>query len=161
MEKLEIENEIEKIPRKSGIYYFFDKDNQLLYVGKAQNLYWRTDKHIKDFRKYEDVKEALEFFYSKYSIQDIIKFEGEQKINYDLISASYKSGNIIDKILDRVKKIEVEELKEEEVEQKEKELIQSLKPPFNSQTACEEYYKIGKDFVVFERELLKSWELNH
>ena len=158
MEKLEIENEVEKIPRKSGIYFFFDKDNQLMYVGKAQDLYWRIDKHIKDFRKYEDAKEALEFFYAKYSIQEIIKFEGEQKTNYELFSLLYKSGTIIDKILDRVKKIEVEEYRKEKNEQKEKELIQSLKPPFNSQTACKEYYKIGKGFDVFERELLQLWE---
>jgi len=158
MKKLEIENELQNIPKKSGIYYFFDKANKLMYVGKAQNLYWRTDKHIKDFRKYEDIKEDLEFFYSKYSIQEIIKIEGLQKTNFDLVSVSYKSGIVIDKILDRVKKIKVEELKEEEVKQKEKELIQSLKPPFNSQTACEEYYKIGKDFDVFERELLRLWE---
>ena len=158
MKKLEIEIELQNIPKKSGVYYFFDEADQLMYVGKAQNLYWRIDKHIKDFRKYEDVKKDLEFFYSRYSLQEIIKIEGVQKTKYDLINALYRSGTVIDKILDRVKKIKVEELKEEEVEQKEKELIQSLKPPFNSQTACEEYSKIGKDFDVFERELLRLWE---
>jgi len=142
MEKLEIENEIEKIPRKSGIYFFFDKHNQLMYVGRALDLYWRIDKHIKDFRTYEDTKKALEFFYSKYSLQKIIKFEGEQKINYELFSLTYKSGIIIDKILDRVKKIEVEEYRKEENKQKEKELIQSLKPPFkNLQGGATEFMK--------------------
>ena len=158
MEKLEIENEIEKIPRKSGIYYFFDKDNQLLYIGKAVDLHFRLIEHVDSYRNHEEGKKILSYVFYKYSIPEILKFDTAQRTRYDVANAMYKEGIVIDKILNRVKKVKIEEYQKEENKQKEKELIQSLKPPFNSQTACEEYSKIGKDFDVFERELLKSWE---
>ncbi len=159
MEKLEIENEVEKIPKKSGIYYYFDKENQLLYVGKAANLHFRTIEHIKNFRDHEKGKKMLNDLYSKRSLSDIVKFDSHQRSMYDLVNCLYQSGNVIDKILDRVKTIKVEEFQKEVLKQREDQLIQTMRPLFNSQTACEEYYNIGKDFHNFERELLKLfWE---
>jgi len=161
MEKLEIENEIEKIPRKSGIYFLFDKNNQLLYIGKAVSLHFRLIEHVDSYRKHEEGKKFLSNVFNKYSIPEMLKFDTAQQNSFDMANSMYTKCIVIDKILNRVKKVKIEEYREEENEQKEKELIQSLKPPFNSQTACEEYYKIGKDFDVFERELLQSWESSH
>ncbi len=45
-------------------------------------------------------------------------------------------------IFDRIKKIDIEEMPFELVKKKEKEEIKELRPPFNYQTASEEYYQI-------------------
>ena len=93
MEKLEIENEIEKIPRKSGIYFFFDKNNQLLYIGKAVSLHFRLIEHVDSYRKHEEGKKILSYVFNKYSIPEILKFDMAQKNRFDLANLMYSRAS--------------------------------------------------------------------
>lgn len=37
---------LEQIPEESGVYYFFDEDNELIYIGKSSNLFERVSTHL-------------------------------------------------------------------------------------------------------------------
>ena len=50
---------------------------------------------------------------------------------------------VVDKIFERVKRIEIEEIPFEQVKQKEKEKILELKPPFNYETRSDEYFEVS------------------
>ncbi len=136
--------DINSIIKNSGIYYFYDGNDNLLYIGKSKRLKYRIDGH-QDC--YHHVRESV--FYGK-----MIKSKGyasreewpeslQEAINdFELRKDSYIPPVVIDLIFDRVKRIEIEEMPSELIKEKEKELIQKLKPPFNSQTACDEYYNL-------------------
>jgi len=69
----------------------------------------------------------------------------ELKKSYDdfrLRGFSKLNAIVIDYIFHKVKKIEIEEMPFELIKSKEKEMVQKFKPPFNSQTASEEYYRL-------------------
>ena len=61
--KLSIEN-IDKLPKEAGVYLVLDKDEEVIYVGKAKNLYrrwksWKSRHHKrKEFIKRTNVKVA-------------------------------------------------------------------------------------------------------
>ena len=40
-------NEFESLPEKTGVYYFYGKDGQLLYVGKSKNIKNRVSGHFR------------------------------------------------------------------------------------------------------------------
>src|SRR5690606_4481963 len=45
--EIEVEaNEYEKLPEKQGIYFFFDSEGELLYIGKTNNLLMRMKNHF-------------------------------------------------------------------------------------------------------------------
>jgi len=44
-----IEKKSKKIPRKPGIYYFKNKKGEIIYIGKAKNLYKRINTHRLNF----------------------------------------------------------------------------------------------------------------
>lgn len=44
---------VSKLPEETGIYYFLDKSNQILYVGKSKNIKTRAFSHLTDKRKKE------------------------------------------------------------------------------------------------------------
>jgi excinuclease ABC subunit C len=44
-----IENKSKKIPRKPGVYYFKNKKGEIIYIGKAKNLYKRVNSHRLNF----------------------------------------------------------------------------------------------------------------
>ncbi|NDB50759.1 MAG: hypothetical protein EB161_01100 [Nitrosopumilaceae archaeon] len=48
----------------------------------------------------------------------------------------------MDFVFHRTTKIEIEELPHELTERREFEMIQELRPSFNSETACDEYYEL-------------------
>ena len=52
---------------------------------------------------------------------------------------------VIDLTFNKVKRIEIEEMPKELTESKEKEMIQKYEPPFNSETASDEYYRIQEN----------------
>ena len=41
-------DELKKIPRNSGIYYFYDEDENIIYIGKADILHSRVLAHFKN-----------------------------------------------------------------------------------------------------------------
>lgn len=43
---LELPKDVKKIPKKSGIYIFYDENEEVIYVGKTQELYKRTIQHL-------------------------------------------------------------------------------------------------------------------
>jgi len=136
--------DLNNITKNSGIYFFYDINDKLLYIGKAKKLKYRIGGH-QDC--YNHVREGV--FYGK-----IIKTKGssspdewpkalqEAISDFEIRKMSFLNPVIIDLIFNRVKRIEIEEMPPEFINEKEKELIQNLKPPFNSETACDEYYKL-------------------
>ena len=49
-------SEVEKLPKKPGVYYFYDKNGVLLYVGKSINIFHRVMSHF-----YSDHKNSKDF----------------------------------------------------------------------------------------------------
>tara|TARA_B100000886_G_scaffold65401_1_gene40959 strand:- start:2104 stop:3627 length:1524 start_codon:yes stop_codon:yes gene_type:complete len=49
-------SEIDKLPQKPGVYYFYDKDRNLLYIGKSININNRVMSHF-----YSDHKNSKDF----------------------------------------------------------------------------------------------------
>ena len=51
--------EIEKIPRQPGVYYFKNKKDKIIYVGKAKNLYKRIISHFSNNSPHKNKQEFL------------------------------------------------------------------------------------------------------
>lgn len=51
--------EIENIPRQPGVYYFKDKKDKIIYVGKAKNLYKRIVSHFSNNSPHKKKQEFL------------------------------------------------------------------------------------------------------
>lgn len=47
---------VQKLPRKPGVYQFFDEEGTVIYVGKAKNLRNRVGSYFKSDRSYENSK---------------------------------------------------------------------------------------------------------
>lgn len=66
--EIEVEaNEYEKLPEKQGIYFFFDSEGELLYIGKTNNLLMRMKNHFSSphsghLAKYKDKIQKIAFF---------------------------------------------------------------------------------------------------
>lgn len=52
-------DEIEKIPRQPGVYYFKNKKDKIIYVGKAKNLYKRILSHFSNNSPHKNKQEFL------------------------------------------------------------------------------------------------------
>ncbi len=46
---------IENLPEDTGVYYFYDERNELIYVGKSTNIYGRVLSHFSNFRSKKSV----------------------------------------------------------------------------------------------------------
>ena len=141
--------ELKNLPNRSGLYYLYDKDDTPLYVGKAKNLKSRMKEHhsnnlmdregkfylriqrAKKYRSQEEWPEALDEAFRDFQARYLFH---------------HQSPLVIDMIFHRVKRIEIEEMPHELTKGRENELIQNLKPPFNSKTASDEYYEIFNGF---------------
>ena len=53
-----IEPILKRVPRKPGVYQFFDEEGAILYVGKAKNLKNRVSSYFNK-QKYENGKTCL------------------------------------------------------------------------------------------------------
>jgi len=111
-----IEEDLKKLPYTSGIYYFYDKDNKLLYIGKAKKLNSRIWEHRennlfdregkfylkiqkeKGFHSREEWPEALDAAFKDFQIRYM--FHHQRPI-------------VIDMIFHRIKRIEIEEMPHE------------------------------------------------
>ena len=125
--------ELEKIPSASGLYYFYDKDDILLYIGKAKKLKFR----IRDHKKCND-KAREGKFYSKMRKMNI-SLEAREKLEEEIRDFEFRCmGTIhpvtIDFVFHRTSRIEIEEMPHELTAQREEEMICKLKPSFNSET---------------------------
>ena len=134
-------DDLEKIPKTSGLYYFYDGDENLLYIGKAINLINRVKQHrycndfLRRIKYYQTIK------MSKTYERNVIL---ERKLKQALYHLKYTMENplVIDEIFHRTKRIEIQEIPVEFIKSGEKEMILKCKPLFNYETACDEYYSI-------------------
>ena len=65
---------------------------------------------------------------------------------FEFKSMSRIEALVIDYIFKKIIRIETEEIPKELIKSKEKEMIQKFKPPFNYETACEEYFRLRDEF---------------
>lgn len=140
-----VEEDLEKIPKTSGLYYFYDKDDKIMYVGLSNNLQRRMNQHY----TMNSLNRQYGFHYSSlYS--DLLPPEAKKVIrkwikNMDWWSISWQHVQKIDEKFHTVEKIEIEEMPHELIKSKEAEMIKKLKPPFNHETASKEYYKLFEE----------------
>lgn len=142
-------NDLEKIPQTSGLYYFYDENDRLLYIGKAKNLHSRISEHRKN---YDFHREGM--FFRKIIISKGLSGNDQKEwpeelhetwVDFEVRGLSKASPTVIDYIINKIKRIEIEEMSHEFTKSKEKEMILKLKPPFNHQTASDEYYRLSED----------------
>jgi len=136
-------DDVEKITKTSGLYYLYDQNDVLLYVGKSDSIIYR----IRDHRNLNEFFRGSRY-YRKMG-------EGRTEEERTILEKSYKRfvssarfwsmahPIVIDYIFHRVKKIKIQELPKERTKSEEKRIILELKPLYNHETACEEYYPIA------------------
>jgi len=137
--------ELKKIPQTSGLYYFYDENDNILYIGKANNLHSRTLAHYHNHSLYREMGFFVKIIESKgFSIKEKEKLPKELLDIWDnFIERDFSSSTlVIDSKFNKVKRIEIEEMPKELTESKEKEMIQKFQPPFNFETATDEYFEI-------------------
>ncbi len=61
-----LKNEISRIPEKTGIYYFYDQNHKLLYIGKSINIKRRILEHLSGNSSKKSLKFASEIAYIDY-----------------------------------------------------------------------------------------------
>ena len=145
-----VKEDLEKIPKTSGLYYFYDKDNKIMYIGKAKNLHLRTFLHRGCYLFHREGMFFRKILISKELLlvdeEDWPKELWHSWRRFQIKSLSEIRPRVIDYIFQKVKKIEIEEMPHELTKSKEAEMIKKLKPPFNHETASEEYYRLLEDF---------------
>lgn len=126
-------NQLNEIPKTSGLYYFFEND-KLLYVGKAKKLRWRVKQHDKNnewLAKFTNILSAKIFpLLEKNDVTALLKYE---KV-IESCRLHCMPAQRIDLAFKRITKIEIEEIPYELTKQYEKEKIQKLQPPLNHET---------------------------
>ena len=144
-----VKEDLEKIPKTSGLYYFYDKDDKIMYVGKAKNLHSRTFLHLKSYHFHREGRFLGKIIDSKDLLlvdeEDWPKELWHSWRRFQIKSWSQIRPRVIDYIFQKVKRIEIEEIPHELTKSKESEMIKKLKPPFNHETASKEYYRLLED----------------
>lgn len=41
-------NKVDELPTKTGVYYFYNEDNELIYIGKSKNIKSRVEQHLRN-----------------------------------------------------------------------------------------------------------------
>lgn len=49
-------NKVDQLPTKTGVYYFYDEDGKLIYIGKSKNIKSRVEQHLRN----ASTKKAIE-----------------------------------------------------------------------------------------------------
>jgi len=139
-------DELRGITQSSGLYYFYDGNDDILYIGKASVLRSRVLSHYHNHSLYREIEFFVKILNSKgLSIRNKEKLPKELSdiwYNFKVRQFSSPKMLVIDFILNRVKRIDIEVMSSELTELKEKEMIQKYEPPFNFETACAEYFEI-------------------
>ena len=135
--------ELKRIPKTSGLYYFYNGQNELLYVGRAKNLNQRILSHHKVNILHQ---EGLSL---KKKMPKGFEHE-RKKWDPDLVREwsdfEFKVGGkeilVVDYVFHKVTRIEIEEMVHELAISNEREMIEKLQPPMNSETASDEYFRL-------------------
>ena len=137
--------ELEKIPRTSGIYYFYDENGGILYIGKANNLHSRILAHYNNHSIDREMRFFVKMIESKgFTVNEVEKLPKELSNIWKGLgerARAHVNTLVIDLVFDKVKRITIEEMPEEETKSKEKALIKELEPIYNAETQSEGYYK--------------------
>ena len=136
-----ISEDLGKIPRTSGVYYFYDKDDNIYYVGKAKILRSR----IRDHRNNNDAIREGKFF--RNMLQKNLPPESKQKLEQAMKEFEFRGMYMmrvvaVDWVFDKVSRIDIEEMPHELTEKRETDMICKLIPIYNSETGSDEYYDI-------------------
>ena len=133
--------DLRKIPRTSGVYYFYDKDDNIYYVGKAKILRSR----VWDHRNNNDRVREAKFFRNMLQIN--LLPESKQKLEEAIKEFEFRGMSMInpiavDWVFDKVTRIDIEEMPHELTDGREIDMILELKPLYNSETGSDEYYEL-------------------
>jgi hypothetical protein len=136
-----VDEDLYNLPYASGLYYFYDKDNNLLYIGKAKKLKSRILNH-----KYSNNRAREAKFYSKFLKMNLPP-ESRKKLDEAIRDFEFRGMSTInpvaiDFVFDKVTLIEIEEMPHELTERRETDMIWQLKPRYNSETGSDEYYEL-------------------
>jgi len=139
--------DFQKIPKTSGLYYVYDKNDNLLYIGKAVSLYSRINMHHSIYLQH---KERMFFRKIARSKGWKSKEEADEKFRestdeLDFKAMSWVTPSVIDFVFEKIKRIEIEEMPEELIKSKEKEMILKFEPPLNYETRSEEYDRLREE----------------
>ena len=124
---------LKKIPRSSGIYYFFNENNDVVYAGKASNLQSRILAHFYNYSLCKEIEYFVKMLKLKgYSLKEKEKIpNGIMKIWESFKDREFSASIlVIDENLDKVKMIKIEEISKELTKSRERELILDLEPIF-------------------------------
>lgn len=141
--KEEFAQQFREIPQTSGIYIFYDENDQSLYVGKAKVLRSRIIFHFNQYLHRQKCRILLQETFSKYSPEEIIEKLSISRISrweteVDRWFDGFDDTSAIERVMDSVKRVEIEEI-DKKTKLREIELIAALKPLFNSEVESEEY----------------------
>ena len=133
--------DLRKIPRTSGVYYFYDKDDNIYYVGKAKILRSRIWGH----RDNNDRLKEAKFF--RNMLQTNLSPESKQKLDKAIREFEFRGMSMIksvavDWVFDKVTRIDIEEMPHELTEKREIDMIWKLTPLYNYETGSDEYYEL-------------------
>ena len=138
--------EFEKIPKTSGLYYFYDEHGSVLYIGKADNLHTRILAHYNNHSIDREMRFFVKMIESKgFTVKEVEKLPKELLNIWKRLeerARAHTNTLVIDLVFDKVKRITIEEMPEEETESKEKNLIEMCQPTYNSESHSKEYYKL-------------------
>jgi len=117
---------------KSGIYFMYGEDDEMLYIGRAKNVRHRLSRHVEI---HKEKRPCLSLLNEDIGGEDLA-----------LIISDLEATPPIDLFLEKVKKVEVAEIPWERTEDWEKVLIRKINPPFNKQDSDdysdEDYVKL-------------------
>lgn len=153
------------LPNKTGIYYFYDKDDHVLYIGKAVNIRNRIRNHLRNFQIMSKFKKGIELcdlFIEKYNqgnydnslYEEIIDFEVE--LRYSL-AFHFKPVNI-DYVFDIVDHVGIIEMVKEKIKEFEEMEISRLSPPYNFQSMNVLYNEAEEKYWEFSTYFGKKFE---
>ena len=138
--------ELKRIPKTSGLYYFYNGDNKLQYIGKAKNLNQRVIAHQKlnvlhheGLNLKKQMPKGYEYDKDRWE-DDLLKKWKE--FEFKMMN---KQMLVIDFVFHKITRIIIEEIPYDLIKSKEKEMIQKLEPPLNSEIASDEYERLKEE----------------
>lgn len=123
--------DLELIPNSPGIYFLYDKNGKILYIGKACNVRQRISRHMKIHLDFSLLLSKL----------DKIKELSDKEVwilKYKMLNTWSKQP--IDVVFNEVNEIKYKLVKKGDLRKVEKEYIENMSPPFNWDTSTKRYF---------------------
>lgn len=149
MQSFQTPEELERIPNTSGLYYFYDQNDKLLYIGKANNLKSRMSMHSNAYCMHKEGMFFRKILLSKGLLAKVReewpKDLADSVSDFEFRGMGKTKPLVIDYVFNKIKRIEVEEMQSELTKAKERENIQKFKPLLNYETNSEEYNRLDEE----------------